>query len=83
MITFSQLLLVLRLVVLHGPTGQQEIDINPSEISSLREPREGSDGHFPRGTNCLITMTNGKINAVREDCATVRLMIEQAGGDPK
>ena len=65
------------LILLHGPNGQ-EIDINPHEISSIREPSEGSESHFPKEIQCLIFMTNGKINAVLEDCKTVKLMTEEA-----
>jgi hypothetical protein len=64
------------LVQLHGPNGQQ-IDINPHEVSSLREPQKGSDEHFAKGVRCLIKMSNGAINAVTEDCETVRRMIEE------
>jgi len=69
--------LVMKLLRLHGPTGQ-EIDINPHEVSSLREPSEGSEGHFGPGTQCLIFMTNGKVNAVTEHCENIRGMIEEA-----
>ena len=65
------------LILLHGPNGQ-EIDVNPHEISSIREPSEGSESHFPKEIQCLIFMTNGKINAVREDCKTVKIMTEEA-----
>ena len=65
------------LIQLHGPGGQ-EIDVNPHEISSVREPSEGSESHFPKEIKCLIFMTNGKINAVLEDCKTVKIMTEEA-----
>ena len=72
--------LVVVLVVLlrlHGPAGQ-EIDVNPNEISSLREPQKGTEGHyFAHGTHCLVKMTNGNTNIVAEDCATVRTMVEE------
>jgi len=69
--------IAMKLLRLHGPTGN-EIDINPHEISSLREPSEGSEGHFGPGTQCLIFMTNGKVNAVTEHCENIRGMIEEA-----
>jgi hypothetical protein len=65
---------VLLLITLHGPNGQ-EIDINPHEVSSIRDPAAGTEGHFPKGTRCLVTMTNSKVNAVIEDCMTVRFLI--------
>jgi len=64
------------LITLHGPNGQ-EIDINPHEVSSVREPSAGAEGHFPKGTRCLVTMNNSRINAVIEDCETVRLFVEK------
>ena len=40
--------LAFHLVRLHGPD-KQEIDINPHEVASLREPSSVSEGHFPKG----------------------------------
>ena len=65
------------LILLHGPDGQ-EIDINPREIASLREPSSVSEGHFPKGVRCVVIMTNGRFNLVREDCHTVKVMTEEA-----
>jgi hypothetical protein len=67
---------IIMLVTLHGPGGQ-EIDINPHEVSSIREPSAGTEGHFPKGVHCLITMTNGKTNAVVDDCDAVRMLLEK------
>jgi len=64
------------LITLHGPNGQ-EIDINPHEVSSVREPSAGAEGHFPKGTRCLVIMTNNRVNAVIEDCETVRMFVEK------
>jgi len=77
MILIATAIAAFHLIQLHGPGGA-EIDINPHEISSLREPSEGSEGHFGPGTQCLIFMTNGKVNAVKEACENIRAMIEEA-----
>jgi len=69
--------LAFHLVRLHGPD-KQEIDINPHEVASLREPSSVSEGHFPKGIRCVIVMTNGRFNLVLEDCDTVRVMTEEA-----
>jgi hypothetical protein len=61
--------LALSLVELHGPSGQI-IEINPVEVSSVRAPID-TPGHWGSGTRCVIVMTNGKSNAIKEDCATV------------
>ena len=66
------------LIQLHGITGD-EIDINPHEISSIREPGGvASEGHFAKGIKCLLFMTNGKVTGVTEDCKTVKIMTEEA-----
>jgi hypothetical protein len=67
---------IIILITLHGPKGQ-EIDINPHEVSSVREPAPGTEEHFPKGTRCVIIMNNSRINAVLEDCDTVRIMLEK------
>ena len=59
-------------VQLTGPDGKQRIDVNPVEVSSVREP---SEGHFAKGTHCILTMTSGKVTAVYESCETVRQRI--------
>jgi hypothetical protein len=75
MILSVSILVLLHLIQLHGPDGQI-IDVNPNEVSSLREPREGSEGHFPNGTKCIISMTNSKLVFVTEDCELIRMEIE-------
>jgi hypothetical protein len=68
--------LALDLLYLHGPDGQQEIEINVAEVSSVREPREGAQGHFAPGTHCLIYMTSGQFIPVHEGCAEIiRLLV--------
>jgi len=69
--------LAFHLILLHGPNGQ-EIAINPQEITSLREPTEASGDHVAKGVKCLVTMTNGKVNGVVEDCGMVKVMTEEA-----
>ena len=66
--------LAVLLITLHGSTGQ-EIDINPEEVVTLRTARDGE--HLPPNTRCVINMTDGKFNAVREDCRTVLHLIEE------
>jgi len=59
--------LALSLILVHGPHGQN-IEINANEISSIRMPRDVSQGHFAKGTQCVVIMTNGKFIATRETC---------------
>jgi hypothetical protein len=66
-----QLLLVL------GPGGQ-EIRINIAEISSIRQVREGSNGHFAPGVRCLIFIDNGRFIATAESCLEIVRMIAAA-----
>jgi hypothetical protein len=63
---------VITLVQLTGPDGKQRIDINPTEVTSIREPHGVDQGHWAKGTNCLVVMADGKFITVSEDCATVR-----------
>jgi len=62
--------LALTFVELHGPSGQV-LELNPSEVSSIRAPIDVGSGHWAKGTKCIVVMTNGRLNAVVEDCATV------------
>jgi hypothetical protein len=59
---------IIALVELHGPSGQV-LQINPAEVSSLRAPVDAT-GHWGEGTRCVIVMTNGRSNAIAEDCDT-------------
>ena len=74
---FCVVVIAFHLIQLHGPDGQ-EIDINPHEVASLREPSAVSESHFPKSTRCVVIMTNNRFNAVREDCDTVRTLVEEA-----
>jgi len=74
------IILALDIITCHLPNGQ-EIDINAHEISSVRDVRADADHHFAKGTKCLVTMTNGHINTVTEDCDVVRLMLKAISGN--
>jgi hypothetical protein len=66
------LVALLTLVEVHGPA-HQRIYINPSEITSLREPL--AHDHFAKGTRCLIYLTNRNFIAVTETCEHVRKLL--------
>ena len=68
------LFMSVHLILLHGPNNHH-FEINADEISSIRAPQAA--GHLPKGTHCLITMTNGKFNAVQETCEAVDRLIQQ------
>jgi len=68
------------LVSFSGPTGQR-IDVNPSQVTSVRDPQEVSHAHIAKGTHCLLGISNGKIIAVREDCDAVREQLRGTMGD--
>ena len=68
--------LYLNLIYVHGPDGQ-EIEINVHEVSSIRMPREGSEGHFAKNVECLVYMTNGKFIATKETCLDIRKQISE------
>jgi hypothetical protein len=64
---------LLQLISVHGPTGQ-EIDLNIAEISSIRRPEAYKDEpgeHFAKGVKCIIIMANGKIISTMETCAEI------------
>jgi hypothetical protein len=62
------------LVQLTGPAGHP-LYLNPGEISSLRSPTDVSGGHLAPGVECVVIMTNGKANAVRQTCNQVEQLI--------
>lgn len=63
------------LVDLHTPNGRL-LAVNPAEVSSIREPADLTHtGRWAAGTHCVIVMTNGRFNAVAEDCLTVERAI--------
>ena len=74
---FFAAFIAFHLIQLHGPDGQ-EVDVNPHEVASLREPGAVPEGHLPKGTRCVVIMTNGRFNSVKEDCSTVKTLVEEA-----
>jgi len=70
---FAAAVAALHLILVHAPDGQM-IEVNPHEISSIREPRE-SEGHFQKNVNCVLWMTNGKFIGVVEECDAILDMI--------
>jgi hypothetical protein len=69
-------LFALSLIALHGPGGH-EIDINPNEVSSIRDTSIVTEGHFSKDIKCLLFMTNGKVIGVTESCKEVLRLIEE------
>lgn len=67
----------LDLIEMHGPEGQRVL-INPSAVTSIRAPLKTGDKFLPRGTRCLVLVTNGRLIALREDCDAVREALERA-----
>jgi hypothetical protein len=72
----AELYAVISLILVHAPDGR-EIEINPKEISSIRN-RADSEGHFAPNVKCVLSMTNGKFIATMEDCKTIVEMVEKA-----
>ena len=73
---FPEFFIVIHLILVHAPDGR-EIEVNPKEISSLRN-RQDADGHFAPNVKCVLSMTNGKFIATMEDCKTIVEMVEKA-----
>ena len=69
---------VIALIQLTTPTGHS-YDLNAAEISSLRDPIDLA-GHWAPNTHCILVMTNGRANGVKEDCAEIRAKLKQ---DPR
>ena len=69
---------VVHLLIVHGPDNQM-IELNATEISSIREPRK-SEGHFHKDVQCLIIMTNNNIVGVTETCQQVTDLLQNAEG---
>lgn len=69
--------LALMLIVLHTVDGQ-EVRINPTQVNSLRVPRQDSDNKlFTEKANCMINTTDGKYVTVVETCDTIFRMIQE------
>lgn len=64
---------VFSIILLHAPDGR-EIDINPAEITSLREtmPDDYDDKLLAKHIRCMVSMTDGKFANVVETCVMVR-----------
>lgn len=58
-------------ILVHGPD-DQNIVVNVDEISSVRTPQKKTpQGHFPKGTQCIIAMSNGTFIFIQEVCQVV------------
>ena len=68
---------VLGLISLHAP-GHQLIIVNPASIVSMRTPREHNESYLHESANCVLSMNNGKLISVVENCDQVRAAIERA-----
>lgn len=79
-------ILAIALVQLTGPTGGR-IDINPAEVTSLRDPAAMTGGHWSQNVHCIAVMSNGRFIALREGCDEVRqkladLTLRTPSGNP-
>lgn len=72
----SYVVLALALLQFTGPTGAR-IDLNVDAITSIRDPTAMPEGHWNKGTHCIIVVDGGGAIAVQETCDEVR----QAIGD--
>lgn len=69
-------MLAIALVQFTGPGGQR-VDVNPAEVTSVREPRAVNKQHLAAETNCVLFMADGGFIAVAEQCDTVRQKLGQ------
>ena len=60
------------LITVHGPDGQ-EITLNVTEISSIRQVRktQRDQEHIDKDINCQLFMANGKFIGITETCMDV------------
>lgn len=58
-------------ITVHGVAGQLFF-INPTLITTLREPVGDDRKHFPSGTHCVVVQADGKFVPVTETCGEVR-----------
>jgi hypothetical protein len=65
-------LVLAALIVLHAPDGQI-IYLNPDQVTNIRKPR--GEGHFIKGTQCLVFMVDGKFFSTVESCSAVERLI--------
>lgn len=75
-------LVALQLITVHNVEGQA-VFINTRQIVSLRDARESSDRLVTGGVRCMVMLADGKYQAVVEDCAAVRKLIEERQPWPK
>lgn len=62
--------IILALIQLHAPDGHP-IWLNPNEILELHSVRDEHSGHFAKGAQCLIGMSDGKTVQTQEPCDEV------------
>jgi hypothetical protein len=71
---------LLLLVELTGASGES-IVLNSDAVVTIRAPRRSD--HFAPGMQCLITTSDGKYVAVRQQCHTVRELIDADKGSSR
>ena len=65
-----ELFALLSLITVHAGNGD-DMQLNTAEISSIRQPRDITEGHWGPNIHCIIVMSNGKFIGTLEDCATI------------
>lgn len=63
------------MILLHAPGGAI-IEINPEQVTSLREKHESNEHTVTKEANCQVSLVDGKFVLVVEPCYQVRKMIE-------
>jgi hypothetical protein len=73
--------LALLLLLLHAPDGS-EVRINPSEVTSLRSapPKNTGPKVFAEGSNCQVSLADGKFITVIETCRAIQKVLEESHG---
>lgn len=64
------------MILLHNVSGAM-VEINPDQITHLRNPEPTKDHAFTEKAHCMINMTDGKFVTVIESCEAVRRAIEE------
>jgi hypothetical protein len=71
------IVLVIGLVLLHGPHGH-EIYVNPETVTTMRAAAPGkSNEHFIDAVRCMLNTSDGKFVSVVETCETVRGLFQK------
>lgn len=65
-------------VVVTTPGGLT-VDLNPSEIISLRQPRDDEHKGTQKDVRCVIFTADGKFIAALEECLDIKQMIRDLG----